>query len=134
MGLVLWPSGPSFLSTFKVCLRDFDPYHKKTNGDVDYEFMFFSLHYKGTKHKFLEYILGLHFCVEFCELSPKIQQTKMLVTCQRFGDWFLIGLVWPYFSNQKNIMKVGSRSLLLTCSNNKLWTYLYYIFLITRES
>ena len=48
---------------------------------------------------------------------PKIQQTKMLVTCQRFGDWFLFGLVWPYSYNQKNI---GSKSLLLTCSSNKL--------------
>ena len=38
------------------------------------------------------------------------------------------------FSNQKNIMKVGSKSLLLTCSSNKLWAYLYYIFLIRRES
>ena len=65
---------------------------------------------------------------------PKIQQTKMLVTCQRFGDWFLFGLVWPYSSIQKNIMKVGSKSLLLTCSSNKLWAYLYYIFLIRRES
>ena len=53
-------------------------------------------------------------------LQPKIQQTKMLVTCQRFGDWFLFGLVWPYSSNQKNIIKVGSKSLLLTCSSNKL--------------
>ena len=50
--------------------------------------------------------------------NPKIQQTKMLVTCQRFGDWFLFGLVWPYSSNQKNIMKVGSKSLLLTCISN----------------
>ena len=53
-------------------------------------------------------------------IYPKIQQTKMLVRCQRFGDWFLFGLVWPYSSNQKNIMKVGSKSLLLTCSSNKL--------------
>ena len=53
-------------------------------------------------------------------LVAKIQQTKMLVTCQRFGDWFLFGLVWPYSSNQKNIMKVVSKSLLLTCSSNKL--------------
>ena len=52
--------------------------------------------------------------------QPKIQQTKMLVTCQRFGDWFLFALVGPYSSNQKNIMKVGSKSLLLTCSSNKL--------------
>ena len=26
-------------------------------------------------------------------LETKIQQTKMLVTCQRFGDLFLFGLV-----------------------------------------
>ena len=32
----------------------------------------------------------------------------MLVMCQRFGDLFLFGLVWPYSSNQKNIMKVDS--------------------------
>jgi hypothetical protein len=74
------------------------------------------------------------FCPRSCWLPPKIQQTKMLVTCQRFGDWFLFGLVWPYSSNQKNIMKVGSKSFLLTCSINKLWAYLYYIFLIRRES
>ena len=67
-------------------------------------------------------------------MCTKIQQTKMLVTCQRLGDWFLFGLVWPYSSNQKNIMKVGSKSLLLTCNSNKLWAYLYYIFLIRRES
>ena len=51
--------------------------------------------------------------------GAKIQQTKMLVTCQRFVDWFLFGLVWPYSSIQKNIMKVGSQSLLLTCS--RVW-------------
>ena len=53
------------------------------------------------------------------EVNTKIQQTKMLVTCQRFGDWILFGLVWPYSSIQKNIMKVGSKSLLLACSSNK---------------
>ena len=26
----------------------------------------------------------------------KIQQTKMLVTCQRFGECFLFGLIWQY--------------------------------------
>ena len=40
----------------------------------------------------------------------------MLVTCQRFGDWFLFGLVWQYPSIQKNIIKVGSKSWILTCS------------------
>ena len=30
----------------------------------------------------------------------KIQQTKMLVMCQRFGDLFLFGLVWQYSSIQ----------------------------------
>ena len=40
----------------------------------------------------------------------------MLVTCQRYGDWFLFGLVWQYSSIQKNIIKVGAKSWLLTCS------------------
>ena len=42
----------------------------------------------------------------------------MLVTCQRFGDLLLFGLVWQYSSIQKNIIKVGSKSWLLTCSSN----------------
>ena len=40
----------------------------------------------------------------------------MLVTCHRFGDWFLFGLVWQYSSIQKNIIKVGAKSWMLTCS------------------
>ena len=36
---------------------------------------------------------------------PKIQQTKMLVTCQRFGDLFLFGLVWQYSSIQTKYNK-----------------------------
>ena len=40
----------------------------------------------------------------------------MLVTCQSFGDWFLFGLVWQYSSIQKNIIKVGSKPWILTCS------------------
>ena len=35
----------------------------------------------------------------------KVQQTKMLVTCQRFGDLFLFGLVWQYSSVQTNYNK-----------------------------
>ena len=38
-------------------------------------------------------------------IQPKIQQTKMLVTCQRFGDLFLFGLVWQYSSNQNQYNK-----------------------------
>ena len=34
-------------------------------------------------------------------LHAKIQQTKMLVTCQRFGDLFSFGLVWQYSSVHK---------------------------------
>ena len=74
----------------------------------------FRLSETGTCEGCMTFPLCLH--IE----NPKIQQTKMLVMCQRFGDWFLIGLVWPYSSNQKNIMKVGSKSLLLTCSSTKL--------------
>ena len=49
-------------------------------------------------------------------LHSKIQQTKMLVTCQRFGDWFLFGLVWQYSSHHKTYNKV------------RYWAYLYYMF------
>ena len=38
-------------------------------------------------------------------LQSKIQQTKMLVTCQRFGDLFLFGLVWQYSSVQTKYNK-----------------------------
>ena len=38
--------------------------------------------------------LLLHFVMDFVvALKSKIQQTKMLVTCQRFDDLFLFGLV-----------------------------------------
>ena len=33
--------------------------------------------------------------------QSKTQQTKMVVTCQRFFDLFLFGLVWQYSKNQK---------------------------------
>ena len=87
--------------------------------------------------KYLKYdalLLTNCSCIITNMVVAKIQQTKMLVTCQRFGDWFLFGLVWPYSSIQKNIMKVGSKSLLLTCSSNTFGAYLYHIFLIRRES
>ena len=45
------------------------------------------------------------------EAETKIQKTKMLVTCQRFGDLFLFGLVWQYILQfRQNIIKVGSNS------------------------
>ena len=48
---------------------------------------------------------------------PKIQQTKMLVTCQRFGDLFLFGLVWQYSSVQTKYNK-GRFKVMATCSSN----------------
>ena len=39
------------------------------------------------------------------DLKAKIQQTKMLVTCQMFGDLFLFGLVWQYSSVQTKYNK-----------------------------
>ena len=39
------------------------------------------------------------------KLEPKIQQTKMLVTCQGFGDLFLFGLVWQCSSVQTKYSK-----------------------------
>jgi hypothetical protein len=37
--------------------------------------------------------------------TAKIQQTKMLVTCQRFGNLFLFGLVLQYSSVQRKYNK-----------------------------
>ena len=54
------------------------------------------------------------------QLWTKIQQTKIPVTCQRFGDLFWFGLVWSgsILQFRQNIIKVGSKSCLLTCSSN----------------
>jgi hypothetical protein len=41
----------------------------------------------------------------FAYTCSKIQQTKMLVACQRFGDLFLFGLVWQYSSVQTKYNK-----------------------------
>ena len=38
-------------------------------------------------------------------IDSKIQQTKMLVTCQKFGGLFLFGLIWQYSSNHKTYNK-----------------------------
>ena len=35
--------------------------------------------------------------IKYTGFNSKIQQTKMLVTCQRFSDLFLHGRVWKYF-------------------------------------
>ena len=39
--------------------------------------------------------------------QPKIQQTKMLVTCQRFCDLFLFGLVWHTLGDFRNISTIS---------------------------
>ena len=41
----------------------------------------------------------------------------MLVTCQRFGDLFLFGLVWQYFSVQTKCNK-GRFKVMAPCSSN----------------
>ena len=43
--------------------------------------------------------------VPWLTLHSKIQQTKKLATCQRFGDLFLFGLVWQYSSVQTKYNK-----------------------------
>ena len=42
----------------------------------------------------------------FLSLLPpdKIHLTKMLVTCQRYGDLFLFGLVWQYLDEERWFM------------------------------
>ena len=58
----------------------------------------------------------------------KIQQTKMLITCLRFGDLVLFGLVWQYSTDQNQYNKgIGSKSWLLTCSSNTILSLPSYI-------
>ena len=54
---------------------------------------------------------------KFQKQISKIQQTKMLVTCERFGDFYL---AWSgsILQIRTNIIKVGSKSWLLTGSSN----------------
>ena len=58
--------------------------------------------------------------MNFTGFQAKIQQTKMLVTCQRFGDLFLFGLVWQYSTNQNQYnegrFKVMDTKALSFCS------------------
>ena len=50
--------------------------------------------------------------------GPKIQQTKMLVMCLRFGDLFLFFWSGSILQFRQNIIKVSSKSWLLTYSSN----------------
>ena len=66
-------------------------------------------YFKISSHKTvswsLEIILPM-WCQSWGDVvHTKIQQTKILVTCQRFGDWFLFGLVWQYSSHHKTYNK-----------------------------
>ena len=72
--------------------------------------------------------LRLSFINDFTKLSsapvlgPKIQQTNMLVTCQRFGDLFLFELMWQYSSNHKTYNKSRFKVIATYLK------YLYYMF------
>ena len=86
----------------------------------------------STQHKEKRWLESVLFVPDFSRFRPggtalkllgpvtsKIQQTKISVTCQRFGDLFLIGLVWQYSTSQNQYNKgIGSKSWLLTCSSN----------------
>ena len=68
--------------------------------------------------------------------NAKIQQTKMLVTCRKFGDLFLFGLIWQYSSNHKTYNKGWFKVLatyLLAAVINFDPTYII-CFVIRRES
>ena len=50
--------------------------------------------------------------------KSKIQQTKMIVMCQRFGDLFFLGWSGSILQFRQNMIRVGSKSWLLTRSSN----------------
>ena len=66
--------------------------------------------------------------------DQKYSRLRCLLRVKGLVIGFYLGWSGHTLLIRKIIMKVGSKSLLLTCSSNKLWAYLYYIFLIRRES
>ena len=84
---------------------------------VDYRYVSISPLWK--LHLLISGIIS--FCYSNHDVKQaKIQQIKMLVMCQRFGDLFLFGLVWQYSTNQNQYDKgkCKIKSWLLTCSSN----------------
>ena len=67
------------------------------------------------------YISLGHYLASDIQFQTKIQQTKMLVTCQRFGICFYIfGLVWQYSSVQTKYDKGRFKVMaILICSSDK---------------
>ena len=53
----------------------------------------------------LTYLIRKNLTNHHASSKQKILQTKMLVTCQRFADMFLSGLVWQYSTNQNQYNK-----------------------------
>ena len=79
----------------------------KTVTTIDYYFVNISFNSNFNFFNILM-VIFLYFASLFKileGLSSKIQQTKMLVMCQRFGDLFLFGLVWQYSSVQTKYNK-----------------------------
>ena len=66
--------------------------------------------------------------------DQKYSRPRCLLCVKGLVICFYLGWSCSILQFRQNIIKVGSKSLLLTCSSNKLWAYLYYIFLIRRES
>ena len=68
--------------------------------------MTFKMHtsFIAAASKFLT-MKGSWFKSSLVYLQSKIQQTKMLVTCQSFGDLFLFGLFCQYSTNQNQYKK-----------------------------
>ena len=71
---------------------------------------------------------------DYYKVNPKIQQTKIFVTFQSFGDLFLFGLVWQYSTNQNQYNK--GRFKVMVTSLQQLYnfesTYLHTLFLLCR--
>ena len=53
----------------------------------------------------LTYLIRKNLTNHHASSKQKILQTKMLVTCQRFADMFLSGLVWQYSTNKNQYDK-----------------------------
>ena len=95
---------------------------KRSKGNI-------KVHIFWERHKILQ---NLHS--RFDHYYQKYSRLRCLLRVKGLAICIYLGWSGSILQFRQNIIKVGSKSLLLTCSSNQLWAYLYYIFLIRRES
>ena len=95
------------------------------------EILIFSFEDKEPRFTRLKPDLALRLLSKGLFFIRAMQQTKMLVTCQRFDDLFYLGWSGSTRQIRTNIIKVGSKSWLLTRAYVKSMSF--FVFSLVRH-